>query len=160
MNQIVSTGIKYRIFVQQARSLNVLGVGKFNFLNSQNNFINNSFRHESTGTGGTRVVPYISEEQKFSFISDSPITETIENTLINLHELFAIDWAPTIILSAVAFRLLFCFPIKIYQEHMSARVANLQPIIKEKIDLKIKSLPVPKNFLTPEMKKKLNREVK
>ncbi|RNA37012.1 mitochondrial inner membrane COX18 isoform X2 [Brachionus plicatilis] len=84
------------------------------------------------------------ESQKFSFITDSPIAHTCEELITSLHDILSLEWSSTIFLTAFLFRLSICFPIKVYQEHLMAKLANLQP--KDSV------------FISPEMKRKLTRQ--
>ena len=53
--------------------------------------------------------------------------------MIDLHELGGLEWSTTIFLAALLFRLSVCFPIKIYQEKLMAKLLNIQPIVNDAI---------------------------
>lgn len=99
------------------------------------------------------------DSQKFSFITDSPITQTCEDLLTSMHDFFSLEWSSTIFLTAVLFRLSICFPIKIYQEHLMAKLVNLQPKINETLENNFKNFKRDSVFLSPEIKRKIARQV-
>ncbi len=65
-----------------------------------------------------------------SMFSDSPIAKTLEELLVQMHDLGSFEWTTTIFISALLFRITLCFPIRIYQEHLISKIANSQPLIK------------------------------
>lgn len=99
------------------------------------------------------------ESQKFSFITDSPIAHTCEELITSLHDILSLEWSSTIFLTAFLFRLSICFPIKVYQEHLMAKLANLQPKLNEILEKNFKNLKRDSVFISPEMKRKLTRQV-
>jgi hypothetical protein len=145
-----------------ARNISVLAKpNKYEFLSSytKNNLpilgasLNlNQKRYDSTSTGTI--------EKSFGLMSESPFTQSIENILINLHDLGSIEWSGAIFLAALTFRLAICFPIKIFQERISAKITNIQPKINETIEKRFQSRKTNSIFLTEEHKKQLSKEVK
>lgn len=99
------------------------------------------------------------DPQKFSFITDSPITHGCEEILISLHDFLSLDWSSSIFLAAFLFRVSVCLPIKVYQEHLMAKLVNLQPKINEALEKNFKNLKKDSVFLTPEIKRKMTRQV-
>lgn len=72
-------------------------------------------------------------QSSFGFIADSPLTRLAERFLIDLHDVACLEWSGTIFIAALLFRTAVCFPIKIYQERLMARLLNVQPKINELI---------------------------
>ena len=66
----------------------------------------------------------------------------------------------TIFLAAIVFRLSICFPIKVYQEHLMAKLVNLRPEITEALEKSLKNLKKDSIFMSPEIKRKITRQVK
>ncbi|CAF0803633.1 unnamed protein product [Brachionus calyciflorus] len=99
-----------------------------------------------------------SDNQKFSLITDSPITHGFEDLLINLHDVLSLEWSSTIFLAAIVFRLSICFPIKVYQEHLMAKLVNLRPEITEALEKSLKNLKKDSIFMSPEIKRKITRQ--
>ena len=120
------------------------------------------YRYETNKASSIESVELIDSASSIpvSIFSDSPITKTFEELLVHLHDAGSFEWATTIFLSALLFRLTICFPIRIYQEHLTSKVAILQPLIKATVEDKLKYLKTKSPFLTPEMKKRASKEVK
>lgn len=72
-------------------------------------------------------------QNSFGFIADSPLTRLAESFLIDLHDVACLEWSGTIFVAALLFRASVCFPIKVYQERLMARLLNVQPKINELI---------------------------
>jgi hypothetical protein len=81
-------------------------------------------------------------QNSFGFIADSPLCRLAENFLIDLHEVSALEWSGTIFVAALLFRVSVCFPIKVYQERLMAKLLNIQPTINELIK---KNQPISKD---------------
>ena len=101
-------------------------------------------RHESSSTKNIIEPVNISAPdeagESIRLISDSPITQGLEELLINFHDTFNLEWSSTVILTAFVFRACVAFPFRIYQERLQAKLINLQPVIKELTDKKLKHL--------------------
>lgn len=96
---------------------------------------------------------------KLSFLADAPFTHAIENALISLHSLDVLTWPATIFVAAFCFRLFVCFPIKVYQERLMARLINVQARVREQFEEKTKSINKGAVFMNNDLKKKLNKQV-
>ena len=96
---------------------------------------------------------------KLSLLADAPFTHMAENVLIYLNGL-DLGWPASIFVTALLFRLFICIPVKVYQEHTIAKLLNVQPKIIEAFNQKTKSINKNAVFLTPELKKKLNKQVR
>lgn len=109
-----------------------------------------------------QIAPYEGETmgKAVSFFADSPITHVLEDVLISCHDLCSFEWSTMIVLSALAFRLAVCIPIKIYQEILIARLTNIQPSVNEAIESKLKHMRRDSVFLSPQMKIKMAKQVK
>ncbi len=70
---------------------------------------------------------------QFGIIADSPITRLAEGFLINLHDMSGMEWTSTIFLAALLFRLSICFPIRVYQERLMAKLLNVQSYVDDVI---------------------------
>jgi hypothetical protein len=127
-------------------------------------------RHESTNKfeGLSTTSSDISEASggliestanKLSLLADAPFTHMAENVLIYLNGL-ELGWPASIFVTALLFRLFICIPVKVYQEHTIAKLLNVQPKIIEAFNAKTKSINKNAVFLTPELKKKLNKQVR
>lgn len=100
-----------------------------------------------------------------NLFSDSPITQLVEEFLINFHDMCSLEWSSTIFLSALFLRVALCFPFRIYQERLQAKGINLQPVIKNMIENNLKnkesSLINTRDFnirFSADMQKKLAKE--
>lgn len=107
----------------------------------------------------TMINTTVDSTNRVGFITDSPITHTFEDLLMNLHDSLSLEWSSTIFLAAFLFRLSIGFPIRIYQEHLMAKLAELQPKIKEATEKSIEKIRKSSVFLTPELKRKIFRQV-
>jgi hypothetical protein len=96
---------------------------------------------------------------KLGALSDAPYTHFLENQLVNLHDLELFEWSATIFIAALSFRLLVCLPVKIYQEHLVVKLTNAQPEVREKFEKMMIPIRKSTHFVSPELKKKLNRQV-
>lgn len=149
------------------RFLNHSFLNKNHFLSTIPNIFN-QIRLNSTSDPKIKTVETTSLEsemintnysQKFSFISDSPITHTFEDLLTSMHDCLSLEWSSTIFLTAFLFRISICFPVKVYQEHLMAKIVNLQPRITEFLENNFKNLKRDSVFLSPEIKRKIARQV-
>jgi hypothetical protein len=95
---------------------------------------------------------------QIGFIADSPITRFFENALIDLHDLASLEWPTTIFIAALMFRLAVCFPIKIYQERIMAKLLNLQPRLAE-IFQKNNTINTNSAFFSDQRRKKIISQV-
>ena len=106
---------------------------------------------------GPNVINTESSSNPFGFINDSPFARFFENSLIDLHDFGSIEWSTTIVCAAVVFRIFICFPIKIYQDKLSAKLINIQPKIDEVLK---KDLPSNFSALNREAQKHFMRKVR
>ena len=97
---------------------------------------------------------------KLGLLADAPFTHMAENMLIYLNGLDIFGWSATIFMAALIFRLFVCFPIKVYQERTIAKLLNVQPDIIKAFDEKTKSINKNAVFMTPELIKKLKKQVR
>lgn len=116
-------------------------------------------RNESSYIGKVPLFSNDSVNNKVSLLTESAFTQLMESSLISLHEFACLEWSSTIFLAAVAFRLAVCLPIKIYQEKLTAKMINLQPIIEEKTKQNLKSIKSDSIFMSPELKKRIMHQV-
>jgi len=109
-----------------------------------------------------QIAPYEGEamNKAVSFFADSPITHVVEDVLISVHDMGSFEWSTLIVLSAFAFRLAVCIPIKVYQERLIARLIKIQPAIEEAVESKLKHICKDSVFLSPQMKLKMRKQVK
>jgi inner membrane protein COX18 len=119
--------------------------------------LSNSIRYNSTSSPNIEKANLITDSSsnyfsnKIGIFSDSPITNGFTDLIVSLHDLGSFEWSSTIMITALIFRLSVCFPIKIYQEKIVARMINIQPKIKEVMD----RMP---RILNEEMKRKMNAD--
>lgn len=97
---------------------------------------------------------------KANLLGEAPFTQFIEDVLVNVHDAFSLGWPSVIFGAAVCFRLFVCFPIKIYQENMIAKLVNVQPKIKQTFEAKTSWLNKKSIFITPEFSKRMSKEVR
>ena len=79
------------------------------------------------------ISPELKEQAASNFISDSPICHAFADLITGFHDLCGLEWWSTIVIAGILFRVSVCVPIKVYQEHVQAKVMMCQPIINEKL---------------------------
>lgn len=97
--------------------------------------------------------------EKLSILSEAPFTHAIENVLLGIHGVDMLSWPATIFVAAFLFRLSICFPIKVYQERMIAKLINVQARVRDQFEEKTSSINKKAVFMNPDLRKKLNQQV-
>lgn len=151
MNNILKRNLKnYAIFVKTQPSIYQLS---------------NTFRYNSTSSPNIEKADLITDSStsyisnKLGIFSESPITDVCTDLIVGLHDFGAFEWSSTIMVTALVFRLSVCFPIKVYQEKLVARMINLQPKIQEIMDNRFKNINFKSRFLSDEIKRKINADL-
>jgi membrane protein insertase Oxa1/YidC/SpoIIIJ len=128
--------------------------------------LSNLIRCNSTSTPNIEKANLITDtvssdyiSNKISIFSDSPITDVCTDLIISLHDQGVFEWSSTIMISALLFRLSVCFPIKVYQEKLVARMINIQPKIQETIENRFKDINLKSRFINDEIKRKMNADL-
>ena len=95
----------------------------------------------------------------FGFITDAPVTRLFENLLIDLHDVGDLEWATTIFIAAFVFRLGVCFPMRIYQEKIMAKLCNSRDLIENILKKQNKSLSTDSIFAKAKANELMKKKV-
>ncbi len=91
--------------------------------------------------------------------SDSPLVNFMSEILIALHDRADLNWLSTTCLTALAFRLLICLPVRVYQLKLKEKRIAVQPMIDEQMSKRIK-FKFKTQFASPEVQRELALEVR